>query len=315
MLGPQDQAVTVSKKTLELLRLYSDELHARYAERTVPDYVTHARSFVGWLAERGIDLCEARPEDLHKYQAELAATKRPDGRLYSISHQSHRLYVIRGLYLFLCRRGLTLHDPTRTIELPRVVKPLPKVILTPREASRILNAAAGRSPTVLRDRAMLETLYCTGLRIGELAALSLGDVDFEAGIVRVVKGKGGRARVVPLTPLAAAAIERYLTAGRAKLLIRRQAPRELFVGGYGSRLQTAVANKIVQRWAKKAGIKKHVTCHTFRHSVATHLLQRGADIRHIQVLLGHSSLQTTEIYTRVEIGDLRKVVARAHPRG
>jgi len=142
----------------------------------------------------------------------------------------------------------------------------------------------------------------------------LGDVDLDQGVLRVNKGKGGRARVVPLTPVAAEAIERYLKRGRSKLLVGK-ARRELFVGDRGALIHRAVAGRIVQFWAKRARVKKRVTCHTFRHSVATHLLQHGADIRHIQVLLGHASLKTTEIYTRVEIGDLRKVVARAHPRG
>jgi integrase/recombinase XerD len=305
---------TVSAKTIQLLQAYSDHVHSRYGKRTAPEYMSHARSLVGWLARSGVDLGAARAEDIRRYQTALAAMKRPDGRLYSTGFQANRLNVVRGIYRFLRRAGLILHDPASAIELPRLGKPLPKQILTPREAARILNAASGDSPRTLRDRAVLETLYSTGIRIAELAGVCLGDVDLDQGVLRVNKGKGGRARVVPLTPVAAEAIERYLKRGRAKLLLGKTR-REMFVGERGAILHTAIANKVIRFWVKQARIKKHVTCHTFRHSVATHLLQHGADIRHIQVLLGHASLKTTEVYTRVEIGDLRKVVARAHPRG
>ena len=178
----------------------------------------------------------------------------------------------------------------------------------------MLDAVRGKSPKVLRDRAILETLYATGMRVAELCALRVSDVDTEDLLVRIVMGKGRKDRNVPLTPAAGRAIDAYLMLGRAKLLART--PRkELFVGERGAKLHRAVVNKLILPWAKKAGIKKHVTCHTFRHSVATHLLRNRADIRHIQVLLGHASLKTTERYTRVEIEDLKRVVARAHPRG
>ncbi len=185
---------------------------------------------------------------------------------------------------------------------------------TREEMLRLLNAVRGKSPKALRDRAIFETLYATGMRVAELCALRVGDVDTEDLVARIVMGKGRKDRNVPLTPAAGRAIEAYLMLARAKLLGR--APRkELFVGERGAKLHRAVVNKIILPWARKAGIKKHVTCHTFRHSVATHLLRNRADIRHIQVLLGHSSLRTTERYTRVEIADLKRVVARAHPRG
>lgn len=150
--------------------------------------------------------------------------------------------------------------------------------------------------------------------MSELAKLTPGHVDTEDRVLRVVRGKGRKDRNLPRTQAAARAIEAYLLHGRAQLLGAH--PRlEFFIGDRGAFLHRAVVNKIVRRWAKQAQVKKHITCHTFRHSVATHLLQGKADIRHIQALLGHASLSTTQIYTRVEISDLKQVVARAHPRG
>ena len=142
----------------------------------------------------------------------------------------------------------------------------------------------------------------------------MSDVDTEDKVLRVVRGKGAKDRNVPLTSAAAEAIEAYLTHGRPKLRGSRR-ERSLFLGLRGSRINNCTLNEVIRQCARKAGIERHVTCHTLRHTIATHLLKGGADIRHIQVLLGHSSLQSTETYTRVEVSDLGKVLRRAHPRG
>jgi integrase/recombinase XerD len=301
-------------KTADLLKLYADDVHARFGQRTAPEYVAHALAFESWLSGRGIELAEARDQDVAAYQAELSAMKKPDGRLYSVGYQKHRLNVVRSLFRLLLRRGVILHDPAARMELPREPKSLPKVILTAREAGKIIGAVKGNGPLALRDRAILETLYATGLRVTELANLQPTDIDLEDGVLRVRQGKGLRDRVIPLTLPAADAISRYLTQGRPKLLGRKPL-RHLFLSNTGAYLHRAIVGKIVDEWVKAAKVKKHVTAHTFRHSIATHLLRGGADIRQIQVFLGHQSLTTTEIYTRVEVGDLKKVVARAHPRG
>jgi site-specific recombinase XerD len=187
------------------------------------------------------------------------------------------------------------------------------VILTREEARKILEAPDTESPTGLRDRAILETFYGTGIRSGELSNLTPDDVDTEERVLRVVRGKGRRDRMVPLTRAAAETIELYLENARAQLLRREK--RFLFLQNRGSRMDNSTLNRIVHQRAAEAGIKKHVTCHTFRHSVATHLLKGRADIRHIQALLGHASLATTQRYTHVELRDLKEVIRRAHPRG
>lgn len=187
-------------------------------------------------------------------------------------------------------------------------------MLTREEARKLVESPEASSPPGLRDRAILETFYATGLRAGELTRLNCSDVDTEDGVLRVVLGKGSKDRTVPLTRAAAEAIEAYLLHGRPHIRGASASPY-LFLALRGGRTYASLLNDVVQAAASRAGIEKHVTCHGLRHSVATHLLKGGSDIRHIQALLGHSSLSATERYTHVEVSDLTKVLRRAHPRG
>lgn len=314
----------VSAKVETLLRRYGEDLALHCAERTVPEYVAHVRAFLTWLETRDLTLPALTRADLHRYQADLVAQRKPNGAPYSAGFHVNRLSALKSFFGFLLRRHIVLLDPTAGLERPRLEIRLPRAILTPREARRIVEAPRARSPLALRDRAILETLYATGIRASELIHLSPFDVDTEEGVLRVIRGKGGKDRHVPLTRAAADAITAYLVNGRPLLLAATKigsgiypakAGRRLFVSPRGGVLYRATLDKLVHRWAKQARIKKRVTAHVFRHSVATQLLKRGADIRHIQVLLGHASLSTTERYTRVEISDLQAVVKRAHPRG
>lgn len=308
------QQASVSGRLRRLIGLYEDDLHLRCAPRTAESYLSHLLAFLAWLKERGLDLLSVRREDLTAYQSALFAFRKKDARPYSARYQSTRLSALKSFFRFLCRRGYLLHDPASEIELPSLDTRLPRVILTKEEARRILEVPERKTPRGLRDRAILETLYATGIRVGELIHLSPYDVSTQERTLRVVLGKGRRDRMVPLTRAAAHAIEAYLLKGRPKLIGARRAAF-LFLASRGGRMDSGDVNRAVQRWAKEAGIKKHVTCHTFRHSVATHLLKGRADIRHIQALLGHASLSTTERYTKVEVSDLREVLRRAHPRG
>lgn len=319
-----NQQGSLSARDERLLRLFEDDSALRYGERTVTEYVAHVRAFLAWAEAKGLTLTGLKREDLVAYQSELFALRRHDGKPYSAGFQANRFSALKSFFGFLTRRLFVLHDPMAGIERPRLETRLPRTILTPSEARKVIEAPGGRTPLALRDRAILETLYATGIRASELIQLSPFDVDTEDRTLRVVRGKGGKDRNVPLTPPAAAAIEAYLAAGRPKLLaVARAGPgvypakasKRLFVSPRGGVLYRATLDKIVHRWARQAGVKKRVTPHTFRHSVATHLLKHGADIRHIQALLGHQSLTTTERYTHVEISDLQAVVRRAHPRG
>lgn len=318
------QQGSLSAKIEALLRRYAEDLALRCAERTVPEYVTHVRAFLTWIETRGLTLPALTRADLQRYQAELVAQRKPTGAPYSAGFHVNRLSALKSFFGFLLRRHVVLLDPTAGLERPRLDTRLPRAILTPREARRIVEAPRTRTPIGLRDRAILETLYATGIRASELIHLSPFDVDTEEGVLRVVRGKGGKDRHVPLTRAAADAIDAYLVKGRPALLATKKtgsgiypskAARRLFVSPRGGVLYRATLDKLVHRWAKQARVKKCVTAHVLRHSVATQLLKRGADIRHIQVLLGHASLSTTERYTRVEISDLQAVVKRAHPRG
>jgi integrase/recombinase XerD len=320
-----NQQGSVSAASGRLQRQYEDALVARYSARTVEHYLADVRFLLAWLEERGIALVDVRSADLEAYQAHLSALRKKDGRPYAVGSQQARLVATKNFFRFLYRRGDLVHDPAAAIELGRAEDRLPRVVLTEDESRRLVSAPKGEAPLVLRDRAILETLYATGIRVGELAELTVYDADTEDRLLRVVMGKGRKDRNLPLTRAASRAIEKYLANGREAILKEARAraplPRRgpsaqlLFPADLGGKLHRAVVGKIVARWAKKAGIRKHVTCHTLRHSVATQLLRGGADIRHIQALLGHASLKATERYTRVEIADLKRVVERAHPRG
>lgn len=308
------------------MRLFEQHVQVRFAARTAEHYLSDARAFLAWLTRQGLGLVDVRADDLRRYQGELVARPKLDGRPLAAATLALRLGAVKTLFRFLVREGHTLFDPSSVLELPRVDKRLPRVLLSEREARRIVTAPRGRDALELRDRALLETLYATGLRVSELVHLRPEDVDTEERLLRVVKGKGGKDRNVPLTMAAARALESYLIQGRWTLLAgatasRREARRDeqrgvrLFVRTHGRSLTRTHVGQVIRRWTRAARVTKHVTCHTFRHSVATHLLRGRADIRHIQALLGHKSLTTTERYTQVEISDLKRVIARAHPRG
>jgi integrase/recombinase XerD len=304
----------MSAKTSRLLRLYEDEGQMRYAPKTAAGYLRDVGRLLDWLHTRDVGLTQVRTDDLLAYQGELARRHKDDGRPFSSSAHKGAVMALKSFFRFLYRRGFLLSDPAAALDYPRMERRLPRVILTREEALRILSAARDKTPTGLRDRAILETLYATGIRVSEIANLTPDDVDTEARLLRVVLGKGRKDRNVPLTRAAAEAIETYLVDGRPQLLERKGA-RFLFLANRGGFMDPSTINRTIQRWAKKARVKKRVSCHTFRHSVATHLLRGRADIRHIQALLGHASLATTQRYTQVEIQDLQNVIRRAHPRG
>jgi integrase/recombinase XerD len=296
-----------------LLGHYEDDVHVRYEAKTGHEYLREVGSFLAWLEGRGVALAAARTEDVLAYQSHLYAQRKPSGKPYSSGNLKNRIKALKGFFRFLYRRGYLLHDPAASVDYPRSERRLPRVILTRDEARKVIEAPDTKTATGLRDRAILETFYATGIRCAELSNLTPDDVDTEERVLRVVRGKGRRDRYVPLTRAAAEAIDLYLAKARPKLVRREK--RFLFLQNRGGRMDSGTLNRLVHQWAQAAGVKKHVTCHTFRHSVATHLLKGRADIRHIQALLGHASLATTQRYTHVEIQDLKDVIRRAHPRG
>ena len=304
----------MSAKTDRLLVEYEEDASLRFSSHTLRGYLFHVRAFLEWLKAKGVELSSVRASDLTAHQTELVMARKRDGKPYSVGHQQKSVSALKSFFRFLVKRSYLLQDPSSVLEMPKGEARLPRAILTMDEAKRIVEAPRGRSPRELRDRAILETLYGTGIRVGELVALQPADVDTEERTLRVVLGKGRKGRAVPLTQAAARAIASYLALGRAKLLRHPSTPW-LFVSDWGVQCRDSSVNLMVKTYARAAGVMKRVTCHTFRHSIATHLLRNGADIRQIQALLGHASLSTTERYTHVALSDLRRVVERAHPRG
>jgi integrase/recombinase XerD len=294
--------------------LYLKSLAARgYAPRTVETYRPHLAGFVDWAQQHGLErVTDVDLGVLRAWQQDLAGQTSRYGRPLSVQTQAQKLGTAKSLFAFLVRRGVLLADPARDLELPRL-KPraLPYGLPTPAEMARLLEVPDTTTPWGLRDRAVLELLYSTGLRHAELRRLRIWDVDLGDGTVTVVRGKGQKDRVVPLGRVACRWVGRYLTAVRP---LWAGASDTLFLTSGGKPLHVSNLNELVKACARTAGVVRRVTVHTFRHACATHMLRAGADIRHLQKLLGHRSPSSTAIYTHVEIRDLKRVHRRCHPR-
>lgn len=224
---------------------------------------------------------------------------------------SRHLAAIRSFYRFLLNEERVSIDPTDNLESPPLVQHLPQV-LTLQEVEVLLRQPSPVKPAGLRDKAMLELLYATGMRVSELISLELEHLNLEHGFVLAL-GKGSRERIIPLGSAAARYVSLYLTQGRPKLL-KNKRTKILFVNQRGTRLTRQGFWKIIKKYARQAGIKKEIAPHTIRHSFATHLLENGADLRSVQELLGHVDITTTQIYTHLTDVRLREVYNQTHPR-
>ncbi len=230
--------------------------------------------------------------------------------------QARGLIALRGLFGYLLAEEEIARDPTARIDLPRMGRPLP-VTLTLDEVEAMLAAPDVSTGQGLRDRAMLELLYATGLRVSELVGLTMGQLHMEAGFVRVV-GKGDKERLVPLGDVARGWVERYMLEARDALTtgdLKRKAKEPVFISRLGSAMTRQRFFQIVRSYAAAAGIEKKVSPHKLRHAFATHLLERGADLRSLQLMLGHADISTTEIYTHLSRARLAQIHAAHHPRG
>jgi integrase/recombinase XerC len=241
--------------------------------------------------------------DLRAYLAELRR------RNYSRATVARKIATLRSFYKYLARQGEVELNPVKVIRTPRQEKRLPK-FLTPDDIERLLAAPKGDDPLTLRDRAMLEVLYSTGIRVSELVGMNLEDVDTMGESVRV-RGKGKRERLAPLGSFALKALDQYLAARKAGSVHDAAA---VFVNRHGQRLSTRSVRRKLSKYLAIAGLNPSVSPHTLRHSFATHMLERGADLRAVQELLGHRSLSTTQIYTHVAAARLKEVYEAAHPR-
>ncbi|MBA4284864.1 MAG: recombinase XerD [Xanthomonadaceae bacterium] len=283
-----------------------------YSADTVRARRVALRRFVGWCAERTLDDPRAITKPiLERYQRSLFYHRKADGKPLTLGTQHGCLAPVKTFFKWLSRENHILYNPASELVLPKPSKRLPRTLLSVADVEAILNEAEPVGLQGVRDRAMLETLYSTGLRRMELPALAIYDVDLTRRLVFVREGKGRKDRVVPLGERAAAWLEKYLVEARPQLLA---APCEaLFVSDYGEPVTPVWLADKVKRYMEFAGIHKPGATHLLRHACATHMLENGADIRYIQELLGHANLATTEIYTHVSIEKLQQIHAATHP--
>jgi len=279
------------------------------ASSTVEAYARDLRRYATYLAERGLDLADVTPEDVEGFVVWLRESRRPDATPYAERSLGRTVVAVRGLHRFLRVDGGAASDPAAGVAAPSSGRSLPKA-LSEDDVVRLLDAPPSSTPAGLRDRAALELLYGAGLRISEVTGLDVDDVDLVDRMV-LVRGKGDRQRIVPFGAPAADAVERWLTSGRPALAPRVPA---LVLNLRGGRLSRQGLWQAIRDHAGRADIRAHVTPHTLRHSFATHLLDGGADVRAVQELLGHASVTTTQIYTLVSRGAMRRVYEQAHPR-
>ena len=293
-------------KAPQLLADHIEDLKARrwsysaqeQAQRIGPRFLAHVKR------ARVRDLRSVRQDHVLSFLKSLDALKPQSQRTYFLA--------VKRFFVYLLKRRQVFQDPTDGVRFPRINR-LPRLVLSESQAARLVETPFRGTANGTRNRAILELLYGTGLRLSECCRLDLTDLDLGQGLLLVRDGKGRKDRVVPIPGRAAFMLDNYLREARPELV---QSPREnaLFLNQYGRRLGKTMVDTVVHQSARAAGIRPAVSAHILRHSCATHLLRNGAHIREVQELLGHKSLQSTAVYTRVSINDLRAVLDRAHPR-
>ena len=291
----------------QFLRFLAVERNA--SPLTIKSYREDLVSLADYLAQaygQAPNPAQVAPLDLRGYVSALHEAG------YAKSSVARRLASLRTFYKFAQREGLADSNPARPLRNPRPDRKLPHFLSTT-EIGRLLQAPPAATPMGLRDRAILETMYSAGLRVSETVGMNDGDLDLQEGLVRI-RGKGRRERLAPIGSFAAKALTRWLK-------VRKLSPRgpsgtlaPIFTNKFGSRLTTRSVARMLLKYLKLTGLDLRTTPHTLRHSFATHLLDRGADIRSVQELLGHKSLVTTQIYTHVSTAGLRAAYEKAHPR-
>jgi integrase/recombinase XerD len=265
------------------------------------------------LSDVGVrDLRRVEERHLVAFARELREAVTPLGTPLTMNTQAAYVQRVKSFFAFLGRRGVVLRDPAAELVVP-VGSALPRRVLTERQAEKLMNAPSPSTNVGKRDRAILETLYGTGIRRGECVRLDVADVRLIDGVLLVRDGKGRKDRVVPLPERSARVLDHYLGEVRPLLVRKASEPALFLTAWHGRRLGEPAVFQMLDRRAREAGLG-HVHPHALRHTCATHLLRGGADIRHVQEILGHRWIKTTALYTRVDIRDLQKIIARAHPR-
>ncbi len=281
-------------------------LEKSLSENTRASYGFDLARLAAYLTENGIDrLDDVTPDLLHRHIRELFDVG------FAATSIQRTVSSLRSFFAFVVSEGVIAVDPTELLETPKASRYLPSV-LTIEEITRVLDAVDQAKRGGVRDRAMLETLYATGMRVSEIASFTLEQILAEEGLVRVI-GKGSKERLVPIGGMALSWIEQYRLTERP-LFSKFHSDSTVFLGRGGRGLSRMAVWKIIQRHVRASGIAKHVSPHTFRHSFATHLLEGGADLRAVQEMLGHANIVTTEIYTHVDREYLKEVHRSFHPR-
>lgn len=307
--------MNASPVTLEtLVRQFLKSLQVRnLAPTTVKGVAWKLGKFLAYLAGREItEVTAITKEVIATFQVHLFEQINPQGRPNGVHHQNRMLSAVKQFTRYLKEYDVIVADPAREVRYAKEPKSLPRGILTPAEARKILHAPDTKSVIGYRDRTILEVLYSSGIRKDELITLTLGDVDYTDGFLRVV-GKGNKERVVPLGRIACRYLENYIKSVRPELL-RDPYEKRLFLSQRHRPLSKNMVWELVKRYARKAKIQKNVHPHTFRHTCATQMLRNKAHIRAVQELLGHSSLNSTQVYTHVSITDLKEIHKSCHPR-
>jgi integrase/recombinase XerD len=296
-----------------LLLKFKEQLKTKgFSERSIASYEQNVRYFLNYLKELEItNINEVDKRLLLQYQT-FVHTETHKEKPLSSSTQSVRLIAVRSFYSYLLKYGYILRDHSQDLNLPKQPNQLPRDILTKKEIGKLLSAPDLETPLGIRDRTILEVLYSTGIRTTELCNLTITDIDLNHGELRVNLGKGAKDRIVPLGEMASEYLELYLKESRPKLVKDHQ--NLLFITKNGEQIKRSYLSYIVKKHCQEAGLTKIISPHALRHTCATHLLKGKADIRHIQAILGHATIASTQKYTRVEITDLKQVMKRCHPR-
>ncbi len=287
------------------------EVEQGYSQNTVSAYRNDLGQFLGYLQR--LDLAR-RPRGWGNVTRDHIVSYMLDmkEREYASSTVARKVASVKSFFNFLVEQGHLKKNPADELDSPKVEKHLPSAIPTD-DVDRLLAAPQGESPTAYRDRALLESLYATGLRVSELVALDVSDVDVNAGTVRCT-GKGNKERILPVYDRALQVIGDYITEGRPVLVKNNDEEKALFLNRRGKRLTRQGLWLIIKRYVDQMDIQGHVTPHTLRHSFATHMLRGGAGLREVQQMLGHANISTTQVYTQVSTDHLREVYDESHPR-
>ena len=277
------------------------------SENTLKSYHHDIKAFAEWSFEDSRSLIDIRRKDINNY---LSYRFRKGLKARSTARS---LSCLRALYRYMLRERLIRNDPTLRVENPKLGRPLPDV-LTESDVKKLLTTPDIATPLGMRDRTMLEVLYACGLRVSELTGLKMSEINLRQGVVRIV-GKGSKERLVPMGEEAIYWVTRYLREARNELLKNNRAQEVVFPSNRGIFMTRQTFWQRCRKLAKEAGIQKKLSPHTLRHAFATHLLNNGADLRVVQLLLGHSDLSTTQIYTHVAQHRMKELHQRHHPRG